>query len=190
MAFARRKQHLSISKSAKLPLRADPRHTVDSIELRGSERLGNGAEDYEALLPALKRFFYVETKLIDEQNAAGRAQTTNSGHEKSLSGVKAHLVASYHILDAQETALRVTTLISLVEFSICTIVSAGLGILSYIEGSANWTNIASYTLFGLCVAYKLSDYASYFPESWFDINEADYKRLMTEARNRNSDTEY
>ncbi|KAJ4989502.1 hypothetical protein SVAN01_05037 [Stagonosporopsis vannaccii] len=189
LALARHKRHMSISDSGRFPLRADFRRAYGSIELRDFEPLdrSTSAEDYEAHVPALKRFFYLETKLIAEQMAALRAEAPGSENKKSLLGLKAHLVASYHLLDAQETALKVTTLTSLIEFAVCSGVAAALGILAYIEGS-DWTTIVSFTLFGLCLAYKILDYISYFPDAWFDISEADYERLVMEARNRNSDT--
>lgn len=180
---------MSISNSERFPLRADFRRAYDSNELRDFATADprHSAEDYEAHLPVLKRFFYLEVKLIAVQFAALRANAPSSENEKALLGLKAHLVASCHLLDAQETALHVTALTSLIEFTICSGVSAALGILVYIEGSNDWTTIVSFTLFGLCLVYKILDYASYFPDAWFQISEADYKRLVTEARNRNSD---
>lgn len=185
IAIARHKRHMSISDSARFPLRTDFRRTFDSFELRDFELLNptHSAEDYEAHLPALKRFFYLETKVMAEQIAALRAGAPGGEHEKSLLGLKSHLVASYQLLDAQETALKVTTLTSLVEFSICTSVSAALGIVVYMEGDNDWTTITSYTLFGLCVFYKIFDCISCLPDAWFDISEADYQRLAMEARN-------
>jgi membrane protein YdbS with pleckstrin-like domain len=104
--------------------------------------------------------------------------------------VKAHLVYSYHLLAAQEHALRVTTLTSLIEYTACSLVSAALGILVYIEGSKKWTTIVSFVLFALALVYKAFDYVAYVRESWFQISEADYKRLMGEAKAEHATTEY
>lgn len=108
----------------------------------------------------------------------------------SLLGLKAHLVTSYYLLVAQEDALKVTTLTSLIEFACCSLVSAALGILVYIEGSRTWTTIASFTLFGLCIVYKLFGYTAYLRATWFEIDESGYKRLITEAKTSLCNTEY
>lgn len=186
------KDHVRSSSSGAFPLRGDFQRAYDSIELRDLEPLDpvRGAEDYDALLPSLKRFFYLETKLLDEKTATLPTETPGSENEKSLLNLKAHIVSSYYLLETQETALRVTTLTSLIENTCCNVVSAALGILVYIEGSREWTTIASYTLFGLCLVYKVFDYTAYVLEAWFEVSEADYKRLMTEARKREYDTEY
>jgi hypothetical protein len=86
--------------------------------------------------------------------------------------------------------LKVTALTSLIEFGCCSMVSAALGILVYIEGPRTWTTIASLILFGLCLVYKLAGYAAYFIETWFVIDDTDYKRLMTEAKVDQSNTKY
>lgn len=183
---------MSVLSSGRFPLRPDFRRSYASIELREVEPGDpyHSAGEYEALLPVLKRFFYLETKILDGQIAALHTQTSPGQNEKSLSNLKTHLVASYHVLNAQEAALKTTTLTSLIEFAVCTCVSAALGILVYMQGSRKWTSIASVTLFGLCLVYKILDYASYIPDSLFNISEADYKRLAMEARSRNSNIEY
>lgn len=110
--------------------------------------------------------------------------------KRVLLGLKAHVVSSHHVLAAQENALEVTTLMSLIEFACCSLVSAALGILVYIEGSRTWTTVASFILFGLSLTYKLFDYAAYLRGTWFDIDKNDYKRLMTEAKTSQFNTEY
>ncbi|KAJ8114896.1 hypothetical protein OPT61_g3338 [Boeremia exigua] len=185
-AATRHERQKRTSTSGAFPLPGDFRRAYDSVELRDLELLdaSHSAEDYEALLPALKRFFHLETKLVEKKLVTLRSKSSEVRNEKSLLGLKAHIVSSYHLLNAQEAALKVTTLTSLVEYTVCSVVSAALGILVYIEGSGRWTTIASIVLFGLCLVYKFFDYAAYIPEAWFDVSEADYKRLMTETRNR------
>ncbi|KAJ4347443.1 hypothetical protein N0V95_005445 [Ascochyta clinopodiicola] len=167
-----------------LPLRAAFQGAYDFIELHDLEPLdpSHGDEVYAALLPSLKRFFYLETKLISEKTAALQTSVNSGETEKSLLGLKAHIVSSYRILIAQERALKVTTLTSLIEHTARSAVSAALGILVYIEDSAGWTTIVSFILFGLSVAYKIFIYSAYLLETWFEVSEADYKRLMIEAR--------
>ncbi|KAF9700515.1 hypothetical protein EKO04_001283 [Ascochyta lentis] len=170
--------------SVTFPLRADFPRAYDPIELHDLEPLdsSHGSEDYDALLPSLKRFFYLETKLIDAKTIALRTHVDSSETEKSLLGLKAHIVSSYRILIAQETALKVTTLTSLIEHTVRSAVSAALGILVYIEESSGWTTIVSFILFGLSVGYTIFGYAAYLVETWFEVSEADYKRLMIEAK--------
>lgn len=174
------------------PLRADFRRAYDSIELRDLEPLdpSHGGEDYKALLPSLKRFFYLETKLVYEKTAVLQSEAPGSDNEKSSINLKAHLVSSYHLLVAQEHALKVTTLTSLIEYTACSLVSAALGILVYIEGSREWTTVASFVLFALALVYKAFDHAAYVLEAWFQVSEADYKRLMMEAKDNHATTEY
>jgi hypothetical protein len=176
--------HTRSSDFETFPLRADFQRAHDSIELHDLEPLdlNQHREDYEALLPSLKRFFYLETKLIDAQTNALETSASTSDTQKSLLRLKAHLVSSYHLLSAQETSLKVTTLTSLIEYILCSVVSAALGILVYIEGSAEWTTIASFILFGMCIMYKAFDYVAYILEAWFEVSEADYRRLMMEAQ--------
>lgn len=164
----------------------------DSVELCDLERLNLGcvAADYEKLLPHLKDFFYLETKIIDDKAAALCKHVPDRKGEEALLGLKAHLISSYQILIAQESALKVTALTSLIEFGCCSMLSAALGILVYIEGSRTWTTIASFILFGLCLVYKLADYAAYFAETWFVVDDTDYKRLMREAKVDHSNTGY
>jgi hypothetical protein len=166
------------------PLRAEARRSYESIELQNLEPLdpNHGSDDYEALLPLLKQFFYLETKLINAQTFPREFGSNNNETEKSMRSLKSHLVSSYYLLAAQETSLKATTLTSLVENSICSITSAALGILVYVEGSSEWTTITSFVLFGLCFLYKVSDYAAYIGGAWFAINETEYKRLVMEAQ--------
>lgn len=192
VAAAKYESHTRSSNTSTFPLQADFHRAYDSIELRDLEPLdpSHGGEDYEALVSSLKRFFYLETKLVDEKTTALQAEAPGSENEKSLLGLKTHLVSSYHLLVAQETALKVTTLTSIIEYVGCSLVSAALGMLVYIEGSREWTTIASFILFGLSVVYKVFDYAAYVLEAWLQVSEADYKRLMTEAKNKQDNTEY
>lgn len=184
--------HMRSPSSDMFPLRADFRRAYDSIELRDLEPLdpSHGGEDYNALLPCLKRFFYLETKLVYEKTAVLQSEAPGSDNEKSSINLKAHLVSSYHLLVAQEHALKVTTLTSLIEYTACSLVSAALGILVYIEGSREWTTVASFVLFALALVYKAFDYAAYVLEAWFQVSEADYKRLMMEAKDNHATTEY
>jgi hypothetical protein len=99
-----------------------------------------------------------------------------------LLSLKSQLISSYPLLIAQENSLEVTTLTSLVEFGICSLVSAALGILLYIQGVRKCTTIASFLLFALCVLYKALCYAAYANEMLFDVSEADYGRLLNEAK--------
>ncbi|KAH6633104.1 hypothetical protein C7974DRAFT_164717 [Boeremia exigua] len=183
-ATARYERLRRTSAPGRFALRANFRRAYESIDIRDLEQPGRGhsAEDYETLLPAIQRFFYLETKLVEEKDIALRAKASGSETEKSLFGLKAHVVASYHLLNAQETALKVTTLFSLVEYTVCSVVSAALGILVYVQGSSEWTTITSIVLFGLCLVYKFFDYVSYVPEAWFEVSEVDYKRWLKEAR--------
>lgn len=188
----RHKGHTRSLNSSTVPLRADFRHAYDSINLHDLAPLdpNYGGEDYETLLPSLQRFFYLETKLVKEKTAALRTEHPSGEHKKSLLRVEAHLVSSYHLLAAQEHALRVPTLTSLIEYIACSLVSAALGILVYIEGSREWTTIASLILFALALVYKAFDCAAYVLEAWFRVNEADYRRLIREARNEHAATGY
>jgi hypothetical protein len=174
------------------PLRADFRHAYDPIELHDLEPLdlNYDGEDYGAVRPLLQRFFYLETKLVKEKIAALRAEPSSSENKKALLRVEAHLVSSYHALTAQEHALRVTTLTSLIEYTACSLVSAALGILVYIEGSREWTTIASFVLFGLALVYQTFIYVAYVLEAWFQVSEADYGRLMGEAKAEHVATRY
>jgi hypothetical protein len=190
----KRKQHSSDSDSMSgtFPLRMEFQRAYDSVELCDLERLDLGcvAADYEKLLPHLKDFFYLETKIVDDKAAALCTHIPDRTGEEALLGLKAHLISSYQILIAQEAALKVTALTSLIEFGCCSMVSAALGILVYIEGSRTWTTITSFILFGLCLVYKLADYVAYFIETWFVVDDTDYERLMTEAKVDQSQTEY
>jgi hypothetical protein len=96
--------------------------------------------------------------------------------------LKSHLVASYHDLVKQEAALKVTTLTSLVEFTICTMVATALGIFAYIEGSSRWSTIAGYVLFGFVLVYETSGVVAYLIVAKVNVAEEDYRRLMMEAR--------
>ena len=193
-AAFKRKQHGSDcdSFSGTFPLRMELQRAYDSVELCDLERLdlGRVSADYEKLLPHLKDFFYLETKIIDDKAAALCAHIADRKGEEALLGLKAHLISSYQVLVAQEAALKVTALTSLIEFGFCSMVSAALGILVYIEGSRTWTTIASFILFGLCLVYKLANYAAYFIETWFVIDDTDYERLMAEAQVDRFNTEY
>ena len=181
-------RHIRSSSSGTFPLRADFQRAYNSIELHDLEPLepNRGSEDYDMLLSSLKRFFYLETKLINEKMAALQTDDNASETESSLLNQKAHVVSSYYILAAQENSLKVTTLTSLIEYTACSAVSAALGILVYIEGSKEWTTIASFILFGLCVVYKVFGYTAYVLEAWFDISEADYNRLIMEAKDKDN----
>lgn len=155
----------------------------NAFEPHNLEPIHSGHDgDYDALLPSLKRFFYLETKLIADMTTALRTDTNKNGI--SLVGLRANLVSSYHVLIAQEYALKVTTLSSLIEYAACSFVSAALGILVYIQGSAAWTTIVAFILFGLCVVYKVVELTAYIMEARFEVDEADYKRLLIEARKR------
>lgn len=186
------KGHTRSPDSSMIPLRADFRHAYDSIELHDLEPLdpNYGGEGYEVLLSSLQRFFYLETKFVKDKTAALRAETSNGENKKALLRVEAHIVASYHALVAQEQALRVTTLTSLIEYTACSLVSAALGIPVYIEGSKEWTTIASFVLFALALVYKAFDYVAYLLEAWFQVSEADYKRLLMEAKSEHEETDY
>lgn len=146
-------------------------------------------EEYNDLLPSLKRYFYLETKLIHAKSAALPTEAPGNENEISLLSLKGHLVSSYHLLVAQERALKVTTLTSLIEYTACSLVSAGLGILAYIEGSTEWATIGSFILFALALAYKAFGYTADVLGAWFQISEADYKRLLAEAREYQRATE-
>ncbi|KAF2628653.1 hypothetical protein BU25DRAFT_457458 [Macroventuria anomochaeta] len=140
-----------------VPAHSLSEQTSSVLTTRSSEPLDSShdGEDYDTLLPSLKRFFYLEMKLVDEKIATLRMNLLGSENEKSLLGIKAHLVSSYYLLVAQEIALMATTLTSLIEYTRCSAVSAALGILVCIEGSKEWTTIASFILFGLIPTYKI-----------------------------------
>lgn len=104
------------------------------------------------------------------------------GKHEAIRRLKSHLVVSYHDLVSQEAALKVTTLTSLVEFTICTIVATALGIFAYIEGSSRWSTIAGYILFGCVLVYQTSGVVAYLITAKVDVPEEDYRRLMKEAQ--------
>jgi hypothetical protein len=178
------KSHTHNSDSSTFPLRTAIRNAYDSLELHDLEPLHpkHTVEDYDTLLPSLKCFYYLETKLIAAKSTALETSPDPNETPDSLFSLKAQLISSTHILIAQEASLKVTTLSSLIEYSICSLVSAALGILVYVQGIRDWTTIASLLLFGLCVFYKSFSYAAYVREMWFDVGEADYRRLVMEAR--------
>lgn len=183
-AAIRHNSHTRRLTSNTAPLPADFRYAYDPMELHSLEPLDTnyGREDYGALLPSIQHFFYLETKLVREKTAALQDEPLSGEHKKSLLRVEAHLASSYYVLAAQEHELRVTTLTSLVENTACSLVSAALGILVYIEGSGGWTTIASLILFALALVYNAFDSAACVLEAWFQVSEKDYRRLMAEAK--------
>ncbi|KAF3040502.1 hypothetical protein E8E12_006928 [Didymella heteroderae] len=191
-AATRHKGHMRSPSSGTFTLRADFRRAYDSIELHSLEPLdpSPGREDYETLLPSLKRFFYLETKVVNEKTVALQNKAPDRDSERSILSLKAYMISHYRLLAAQEYALKVTTLTSLFEYTACSLVSAALGILVYIEGSREWTTIASFILFALALVYKAFDYVAYVLEAWFQVSEADYRRLITEAKAEHAATTY
>lgn len=162
-------------------------HTPESLEL---EPLGpnQNFSPYDDLLPQLHRYFYLETKVIAEKTNALDSIGPDFAEERdAIDRLKTHIVSSYHILRGQETALKVTTLTAVGEFTVCSVVATALGICAYIEGSSWWTTVTSYVLFVGVFIYEVSGFVAYVALLRFRVNETDYRRWMREARSRVED---
>lgn len=153
------------------------------IELSNLAPYGStqSTREYDKLLPQLQRYYYLETKSIAKKQTA--ASSPSQHYTKD--NLKTELMASYHALSSEEPTLKVTTWISLVEFVLCTAVSIALGIFIYINGSSKWIVITSYGLIDLCLVYKGSAWVAYLLDLRVKMDEADYRRLMDEAKVEN-----
>lgn len=165
------------------PLRSTMALAYTWVELNDIEppRPEHAAQSYEQLLSVIQRYFYRETKAIASRD---NVEFFKSGESGSTLALKAHLVSSYYVLSAQEDALKVTTLTSLIEFAMCCAVAIALGVVVYIEGSTEWSTIASYVLFAVCLSYKTLGWIAYLVSSKVNVKEDEYKRLVMEARER------
>ncbi|PSN64274.1 hypothetical protein BS50DRAFT_68578 [Corynespora cassiicola Philippines] len=185
--------HVRNSSSISWSLRLPSHYEHGPFELHDLESMDAKqiSSDYSDLLPSLRSYFYLETKLIASQlrfhSPADDDAPATGAPSTSVTRLKAHLISSYHLLRAQEAALKITTLTSLIEFSICIFFSVALGILVYIEGGGEKSTIAGLVLFVCWLIYEVSGIFAYLKDAWITIGDDDYKRLVEEARTSRND---